>query len=178
MGGSHYHLVHGLAGGDGAARRPGAGAADLRRAARGHPRAGLVRSCHDLSEGGLAVAVAEMAFAGGVGADLTELADADALPDEVLLFSESTTRFVVEVAAGQTRRRCEACLGGVPLTRLGQTVQGAAAAHRGGERRVGGVGDAGGPQGGVAAADALVAARAKTPPADTGKGQPFLTCWG
>ena len=30
--------------------------------------AGLVRACHDLSEGGLAVAAAEMAFAGGVGA--------------------------------------------------------------------------------------------------------------
>ena len=31
-------------------------------------RAGLVRACHDLSEGGLAAAVAEMAFAGGLGA--------------------------------------------------------------------------------------------------------------
>ena len=30
--------------------------------------AGLVRACHDLSEGGLAVALAEMAFAGGFGA--------------------------------------------------------------------------------------------------------------
>ena len=29
---------------------------------------GLLRSCHDLSEGGLAVALAEMAFAGGLGA--------------------------------------------------------------------------------------------------------------
>src|SRR5439155_24695667 len=57
---------------------------------------GLVRACHDLSEGGLAVAVAEMAFAGGVGADVTLEKD---LPfaDEVLLFSESATRFLVEV---------------------------------------------------------------------------------
>ena len=30
--------------------------------------AGFVRACHDLSEGGLAVAAAEMAFAGGLGA--------------------------------------------------------------------------------------------------------------
>lgn len=29
-------------------------------------REGLVRACHDLSEGGLATAVAEMAFAGGL----------------------------------------------------------------------------------------------------------------
>ena len=33
-------------------------------------RRGLVLSCHDLSEGGLAVAVAEMAFAGEIGAEL------------------------------------------------------------------------------------------------------------
>ena len=61
---------------------------------------GLLRSCHDLSEGGLAVALAEMAFAGGFGAavTLTDVPrDADAASDFVLLFSESPTRFVVEV---------------------------------------------------------------------------------
>jgi phosphoribosylformylglycinamidine synthase len=31
---------------------------------------GYVRSCHDLSEGGLAVAAAEMGFAGNLGIDL------------------------------------------------------------------------------------------------------------
>ena len=46
----------------------------------------LIRSCHDLSEGGLAVAVAEMAFAGGVGAELTS-AGASGLPDATALFS-------------------------------------------------------------------------------------------
>jgi len=56
---------------------------------------GLVRSCHDLSEGGLAVAVAEMAFAGGIGADVTQ-SSGGGLPDAVKLFSESTTRFVIE----------------------------------------------------------------------------------
>jgi phosphoribosylformylglycinamidine synthase len=83
---------------------------------------GLVRSCHDPSEGGLAVAVAEMAFAGGVGADLTLVGGA-ALPDEVLLFSESTTRFVVEVQPDRAEE-FQACLGAeVPLGKLGQTVQ-------------------------------------------------------
>ena len=44
------------------------------------------------------MAIAEMAFAGGVGADLTTVADADRpQSDEVLLFAESTTRFLVEV---------------------------------------------------------------------------------
>ncbi|MFV0445833.1 MAG: AIR synthase-related protein, partial [Planctomycetaceae bacterium] len=61
-------------------------------------RAGLVRSCHDLSEGGLAVALAEMAFAGGLGVDVS-LAAFGKLDDSVALFSETPSRFVIEVAA-------------------------------------------------------------------------------
>ncbi|MEO6810830.1 MAG: phosphoribosylformylglycinamidine synthase subunit PurL [Isosphaeraceae bacterium] len=61
---------------------------------------GLVRSCHDLSEGGLAVALAEMAFAGGLGADVS-LNDVpkgdDAAHNDILLFAESPSRFVLEV---------------------------------------------------------------------------------
>ena len=60
----------------------------------------MVRACHDCSEGGLAVALAEMAFAGGVGADVAGLAGLPGpagLDDEVKLFSESCTRFVCEV---------------------------------------------------------------------------------
>lgn len=62
-------------------------------------RDGLVLSCHDLSEGGLAVAAAEMSLAGGVGVEI----DLDAVPAErdaleALLFAESTGRFLVEVA--------------------------------------------------------------------------------
>jgi phosphoribosylformylglycinamidine synthase len=83
-----------------------------------------VRACHDLSEGGLAVAVAEMAFAGGVGADVTGLTTRKpSLPDTTLLFSESAIRFIVEVTPAHTEG-FEACLGGdVPLTPLGQTCK-------------------------------------------------------
>ena len=63
----------------------------------------LVRSCHDLSEGGLGVALSEMAFAGSLGAEVS----LDAVPqgeitdrDDVLLFSESNSRFLVEVEPG------------------------------------------------------------------------------
>jgi len=61
---------------------------------------GLVISCHDCSEGGLAIALAEMAFAGGLGieADLRGLPksrDCDAI--DVQLFSESCSRYIVEV---------------------------------------------------------------------------------
>jgi phosphoribosylformylglycinamidine synthase len=121
MGGSHYHLVTGGAGGT--VPRPDLALAPavFRKLHEAITR-GLVRSCHDLSEGGLAVAVAEMAFAGGVGADLT-LAGGAPLPDEALLFSESCTRFVVEVEPGKADE-LQACLGAeVPLGKIGQTVK-------------------------------------------------------
>ncbi|MBI5556978.1 MAG: phosphoribosylformylglycinamidine synthase [Deltaproteobacteria bacterium] len=61
---------------------------------------GLVASCHDCSDGGLGVALAESGFAGGLGLDI----DLRKVPaqgidrDDVLLFSESQSRFVVTVA--------------------------------------------------------------------------------
>jgi phosphoribosylformylglycinamidine synthase len=122
LGGSHYHLVHGLDGG----APPQVDFALAPRLFRGlHEaiRRGLMRACHDLSEGGLAAAVAEMAFAGGVGADVTGLTTKrPTLPDHVLLFSESATRFVAEVTPANAAA-LEECLGGVPLTPLGQTAK-------------------------------------------------------
>ncbi len=59
-------------------------------------RAGLVRSCHDLSEGGLAVALAEMCIGGRLGATIDVLPHHDPV---VAWFSESTGRFLVELAA-------------------------------------------------------------------------------
>jgi phosphoribosylformylglycinamidine synthase len=67
--------------------------------------AGLVRSCHDVSDGGLATAVAEMAIAGAVGARL-ELGAvpvvADGVPaahrDLAIAFAETPGRFVCAVA--------------------------------------------------------------------------------
>ena len=61
---------------------------------------GLIVSCHDCSEGGVAVALAEMAFAGGLGieADLRGLPkskDCTSVAD--ILFSESNSRYIVEV---------------------------------------------------------------------------------
>ncbi len=61
---------------------------------------GLVESCHDCSEGGLAVALAEMAFAGGLGieADLRGLPkNSDCSSAEQQLFSESNSRYIIEV---------------------------------------------------------------------------------
>jgi phosphoribosylformylglycinamidine synthase len=84
-------------------------------------KSGLVRACHDLSEGGLAVAAAEMAFAGGLGMslDLAKLGRDD-LSHAQLLFSESNTRFLVETdstSANPFQRLMEKA--GVPAARLG-----------------------------------------------------------
>ncbi len=61
---------------------------------------GLVASCHDLSDGGLAVALAEKAFAGGFGidADLRNVAAEEGLREDTLLFSESQSRLLVTVS--------------------------------------------------------------------------------
>jgi phosphoribosylformylglycinamidine synthase len=119
MGGSHHHLVNGLGGGE----VPNVDlelAPRLFKAMHQAIRGGLVRACHDLSEGGLAVALAEMAFAGAVGADVTGLVGD--MPDEALLFAETPTRFVVEVRPGEAAA-FEAALAGLPLAKIGQTVR-------------------------------------------------------
>ena len=71
-------------------------------------RRGMVRSCHDLSEGGLAVAAAEMSLAGmlGVSLDISQIQAVDAPLNQdaieiVRLFSESASRFLVEITPEQ-----------------------------------------------------------------------------
>jgi phosphoribosylformylglycinamidine synthase len=82
---------------------------------------GHIRACHDLSEGGLAAAVAEMAFAGGLGA-LVSVAD---LPfdgpspsDAVLLFAESPSRFLIEVDPDHVSHVVK-LFDGLPLASIG-----------------------------------------------------------
>ncbi len=59
-----------------------------------------ISSCHDCSDGGLAVALAETAFAGGLGMqlDISEVLAKSALRSDTFLFSESQSRFVVTIA--------------------------------------------------------------------------------
>jgi phosphoribosylformylglycinamidine synthase subunit PurSL len=120
LGGSHFHLVTGTSGG-----APPEVDLDLspRAFRKLHEaiRRGLVRACHDLSEGGLAVAIAEMAFAGDIGADLINTgAIVPGEADSVRLFAESTSRFVIEVAPAQVNEFQEV-LRDVPLTHIGRT---------------------------------------------------------
>jgi phosphoribosylformylglycinamidine synthase len=119
MGGSHFTLVTRFEGGKVPAVDTGVAPkifAKLYEAIR----RGLVRSCHDLSEGGLVVALAEMAFSGGVGIDVKRLPAG--LSDETALFSESATRFALEVQPGNLKG-VEDLFAGLPLMRLGETVK-------------------------------------------------------
>ncbi len=123
LGGSHFALVELLEGGRVPKVDP-AGAKKIFAALHQAIDTGLVRACHDLSEGGLAAAAAEMAFAGDLGAKIMlEKAPCDCDPaDAVLLFSESNTRFLCEVHPDNAAA-FEAALADVPHARLGEVVE-------------------------------------------------------
>ncbi len=93
---------------------------------------GLIQSMHDCSEGGLAVALAEMAFSGGWGIT----AQLDKVPfrplastvsryrgkekrNDTVLFAESNSRFVVEVTP-KNQKEFESMLRGIPFGLIGQ----------------------------------------------------------
>jgi phosphoribosylformylglycinamidine synthase len=89
-------------------------------------RAGMVKSAHDCSEGGLAIALAEMALAGrlGVKAKLdAKLAPPSAEPtDATLLFSESNARIVIEIAAKDAAEVWRA-FAGLPIQEIGEVTR-------------------------------------------------------
>ncbi len=79
-------------------------------------KAGLILSCHDISEGGLAVAAAEMGFSGKAG---MELDLPEGLSAEAALFSESPGRFLIEIAKENLAAAQEMIPG---LKRVGQST--------------------------------------------------------
>ena len=87
---------------------------------RGLIRSGRVRTAHDCSDGGLAVALAEMAMAGGIGATI------DALPaaptPAAALFGEDQARYVLALPAAQAEAvLAEARAAGIPAQVIGRT---------------------------------------------------------
>jgi phosphoribosylformylglycinamidine synthase len=83
-----------------------------------------VRSAHDCSDGGLGVALAETAFAGGFGMrlDLAELAKHEKLRPDELLFSETPSRLVVTISPAH-RAEFERHMRGLPCHALGEVTQ-------------------------------------------------------
>ena len=99
LGGSHYFGIHEFIGNAAPIVRVDEGKFTMERLSSAI-NSGLVRSCHDCSEGGIGVAAAEMAFSGGFGMSLF----LDKIPtgeeikfNDFLLFSESNSRFLVEI---------------------------------------------------------------------------------
>jgi phosphoribosylformylglycinamidine synthase len=85
----------------------------------------IATAVHDISDGGLAVAVAEMAMASGIGADLQQALQethAGALPPSAFWFGEDQARYVVTVRDGDAAAVLErAGSGQVPVVRIGAT---------------------------------------------------------
>jgi len=81
---------------------------------------GLVCSIHDCSEGGIGVAAAEMAFSGGLGMDvfLSEVPYNGNKRNDFILFSESNSRFIVEVEK-KKQKLFEQSLKGKPFGLIG-----------------------------------------------------------
>jgi len=102
-----------------------AGALSLYRAVASAIDEGLLLSAHDLSDGGLAVAAAEAAIGGRLGAELDVAAAAAAgeLPGNAMtgLFSESPSRFLIEVDESHAKR-FEELTKDSPVRRLGRVT--------------------------------------------------------
>ena len=82
--------------------------------------AGTATAAHDVSDGGLLIAVAEMAMAGGIGAQL--LAAPAAIVPHAFWFGEDQARYIVTVAAEQAGLVLAKMKGaGVPCARIGTT---------------------------------------------------------
>jgi phosphoribosylformylglycinamidine synthase len=124
LGGSHYYKIHNELGANvptlDLEKGPKIAAAICKAIANS-----LIVSCHDCSEGGLAVTLAEMAFAGGLGieADLRALPKAaDCTQADVQLFSESNSRYIVEVEPDKFDAFAKLMLN-LPFGQIGKVIE-------------------------------------------------------
>ena len=116
MGGSTYYDISGLIGNE----VPKVDLEILPRVLRGVYQAiksGEVLACHDVSEGGVISAVAEMAFGGDCGVKLD--LDAQILRPDMFLFNETAGTFIVEV---EDEESAERLFGDLPHMKLGKTL--------------------------------------------------------
>jgi phosphoribosylformylglycinamidine synthase II len=123
MGGSEYYKLKGHMG----KTVPKVRAAQARKTFRTVTKAidlGFVKACHDLSEGGLAVTAAEMALAGGYGIelDLRKVSNEALNRNDFMLFSESNSRFLMEVPE-KTKRDFEILMKGKVCAEIGKVTK-------------------------------------------------------
>ncbi len=125
LGGSEYFRSHGFIGNSVPKVNPHVAKRLMDRLSAATEK-GLVRACHDCSDGGIGVAIAEMAFAGGLGAtiDLKKVPLGEPIDrDDFILFSESNSRFLVEVAP-ESKEEFEEIMDGVGVSNIGQVADG------------------------------------------------------
>jgi phosphoribosylformylglycinamidine synthase len=125
LGGSEYLALKGFVGNT-VPKVDAAAALATYRAYHAALNGKLVASCHDLSDGGLAVAAAESAFAGGYGIklDLGKVAfkgEGKDKTDQVLLFSESASRLLVTVRA-ENAAAFEKAMAGTVCAKIGEVT--------------------------------------------------------
>jgi len=124
LGGSHYYDIHGATGSKVPRVNPEKGKKLMDNLSAAMEK-GLVKACHDLSEGGIGVAAAEMAFAGGLGITLhlgkVPLGE-DITRSDSILFSESNTRFLVEVAP-EDKESFEQAMKGIDSAAVGEVTK-------------------------------------------------------
>ncbi len=85
-------------------------------------RRGLVVSCHDCSDGGLFVTLAEMVIGGGWGVEVAlDTTGREPCGPAALLFSESQGRFVVEVDESR-RSAFDRLMEGTETTLIGRVI--------------------------------------------------------
>lgn len=123
-GGSEYFAARGFVGNKAPKVADPELAINMYRALHKAMGSSLVVSCHDLSDGGLGVALAESAFSGGLGARLTlgDLALEGVGRDDVALFSETPCRFVVSVPQ-EKQRAFEQAMEGFPVALVGEVTE-------------------------------------------------------
>lgn len=119
LGASEYFAMQGALG-TSVPRVNAVEALELYRALSRAIEQGLIRSCHDCSDGGLGVALAESSFAGGLGMtiDLRTIPSQGISRSDYLLFSESQSRFVVTVEPEKSSA-FEACMKTTTYARIG-----------------------------------------------------------
>jgi phosphoribosylformylglycinamidine synthase len=124
LGGSHLCKVMGIDGGKVPKVNPKTGKFIIKRLHQAILN-GYVASCHDLSEGGLLIALCEMCISGGIGAEikLENIILGEKIENDLnILFSESNTRFLVETRIGK-EGDFEKIMQGVDFSKIGRVTQ-------------------------------------------------------
>lgn len=102
LGGSEYYKINGYLGKSLPKVRPQPAKRNVEAIKKAIDK-NYVESCHDLSDGGLGVSIAEMSFSGGLGAELNLKQVPTSMDrEDLILFSESNGRFLAEISKERT----------------------------------------------------------------------------